>query len=161
MMMLVALLCCSLVAMGTLFWVDNSWALILDSDSATVVNIEPFLDDCVDGLPGIEEDEAEDGVIPIAGGYLISGNGDRDDNKGEEFTIVRRCSGVVTTENRPAFSTFNERRTVAAYKDFGHLKVMPLASDISSTQITSLSTSAKGPPCIAGGLSLYINVLVH
>ena len=158
-LLLVGFLCCSLIAMGTLFWVDNSWALITDHDPLTAVNIGPYLDDCVDEEPEIKADQDGDGVIPIAGGLLIRGNGDRDDNRGEEFKIVRCLSGSATTETTAAVSNFKERRTVAAYKDFGHLKVMPAGDGISNTASSPLLTTAKGLPCIAGGLYFWRSLL--
>jgi len=36
---LMALLCFALVMMGTLFWVDNTWALITDDDPAIMIDL--------------------------------------------------------------------------------------------------------------------------
>jgi len=131
---LVVFLCCSLVMMGTLFWIDNSWALILDNDPLTVAEISDYFD----GNPGLQDDD--DGVVPIAGGILIRGNGDQDDNKEEIFQLDRRFEWVVYFKMYTALNSFVERHITRSYKDFGHLKVMPAGGDIAGFISISLLT---------------------
>ncbi|UQZ88847.1 hypothetical protein C4J81_06390 [Deltaproteobacteria bacterium Smac51] len=111
--------------MGTLFWIDNSWALIFDDDPYTQINISSYYD-----LDGNDDSRAEleaddDGIVPVTGGILVQGNGDQDDNRDEPFSITKRPSRVVSVKSTSIYSDFRERRMVKAYRDFGHLKVMP------------------------------------
>ncbi|MDL2260253.1 hypothetical protein LJB99_05200, partial [Deltaproteobacteria bacterium OttesenSCG-928-K17] len=76
-----------------------------------------------------------DGVIPLAGGYLIRGNGNQDDNREEAF-FFQSPAGIMAAMPPiiQAATNFRERRIVAAYKDFGHLKVMPAADAANSNE---------------------------
>ena len=124
---LVALLCLSLVKMGGMFWVNNTWAVVPDSDPTTVTQISMLLGGGLYDGQETELDEDGDGVIPIAGGVLVRGNGNQDDNR-EEAVPLRRLTGVlIEPHTSKSVTNFNDRRTVVAYKDFGHLKVMPAA----------------------------------
>lgn len=87
MFLLIIFMSLSLVMMGCLFWVDNSWAVILDNDPGTFVDISIYLDGGLgnSGDPALGEDG--DGVIPVVVGALVHGNGDQDDNKEEAFLL--------------------------------------------------------------------------
>ena len=152
---LVAVLCCSLVMMGTLFWVDNSWALIFDDDPQTMVEISALLDDDLVDDSNLQDDD--DGVIPITGGTLVRGNGDQDDNKDETFSLARQFGRVIDFKAHPALNRFEEQYTTRSYKDFGHLKVMPAGDGISQNNPMNLVLFIKGLPCITGGLFIFNN----
>jgi len=143
---LVAFLCLSLVSTGCLFWVDNSWAYVRGGESESLVQV-----DLLDG--GLDYDEIQefdpdgDGIIPVAGGYLIRGNGDRDDNREEPFVLSRLAGEIVRPRTFKAVTSFGERRTVAAYKDFGHLKVMPAGDG----NLVKTYILLSGYPCCARG----------
>lgn len=152
---LVMLLCLSLGLMGTLFWVDNSWALIADSDPATQVQLSLLLRVDFGDLPDQLADEDGDGVLPIAGGFLVRGNGDQDDNREEAF-FPQRPVGALSPPPafRAAVDSFGERRTVAAYMDFGHLKVMPAAEALIFND-EYFSKPKAAPLYDAGGLWFF------
>lgn len=139
---LVALLCFSLVMMGALVWIDNSWALITDNDPATMTRLDLLQGGGLDSLTCQALDQDGDGVIPFPGGYLIRGNGGLDDNKEEPF-IVEGFSGIIIKPQPfKAVTNFRDRRTVVAYKDFGHLKLMPLAEAIYVYNLTFYKSKA-------------------
>ena len=75
--MLAALLCCSQVAMGTIFWVDNSWAFLPEDNPDTLVDISIFFDGQVGDGPCSDLTPDGDGQIPLAGGKQQRGNGDQ------------------------------------------------------------------------------------
>lgn len=117
--------------MGGLMWVDNTWAYIGGGQTEDAIPLESLLD----GLDyeEIQQFDADgDGMIPLAGGVLLRCNGDQDDNK-EERVIIQLLAGETVS---PFFSksatNYDERRTVTAYKDFGHLKVMPASDEVIS-----------------------------
>ena len=126
-LLLAALLCLSLVNMGTLFWVNNSWALVLDNDPTSMVNLAAFFDGGGSDAKCAELDDDNDGLVPVAGGVLVRGNGDRDDHKEEPFTIPLHVADAVV----PLFYLFSAKAAyrcmAVSYKDFGHLKLMPEA----------------------------------
>lgn len=131
--------------MGTLFWVSNSWALIMDDDPATRVDLAAYLhaglaDGHIQAL-----DPGGDGRIPIAGGTLVRGNGDQDDNR-EERPLLHLVSAVVVPPRAAkAVSNFSERRTAVAYKDFGHLKIMPAGDNIDIEKRNQASCDRRLP----------------
>lgn len=153
--------------MGSLFWVDNDWALIRVGPDGTLIQggpatalAQPSLFD----LPlagGLDHDEIQkldpdgDGVIPLAGGYLLRGNGDQDDNREDVFFFRRLVDiPVASSPHIQTVTNYGERRTALAYKDFGHLKVMP-GADIVSIFENNTFQILEGCPCIAGGLSFF------
>lgn len=149
-----AFLCFFLVMMGALFWVDNSWTLITDSDPATMTQMGLLLDGGLDSGACQALDQDGDGVIPIAGGALIRGNGDRDDNKEEAYLIRRLPAVIVEPETGSMGSGFNDRRMVKAYKDFGHLKVMPEA-EAAAVKLLGLFINQRLSVYIADSLCLF------
>gem|GEM_PF-2707112 len=126
-------LCLSLVMTGSLFWINNSYAVIPDNDPTTMIDLGQLLGEgSGGGGPGGSVPSmlglSDDGVIPVAGGVLVSGNGDLDDNKEEPFILKDLCKEIIWRQTyAKAVASFRERRTVTAYKDFGHLKVIPAA----------------------------------
>ena len=143
---LVAFLSCSLIMMGSLFWIDNSWALIFDDDPQTMVDIVDYLDGDLDDDSGLQDDD--DGIVPITGGTLIRGNGDQDDNKEETFQLCRQVGRLIDYKTHSAMNGFEERYTTRSYKDFGHLKVMPVGDNIADIISTSLLTRGKASPLL-------------
>ena len=126
--LLVGPLCCALVAMGTIFWVDNSWAFLPDDNPDTLVDISIFFDGQVGDGSCSELDPDGDGQIPLAGGKLQKGNGDQDDNKPKPMIIVYHSGALVSPDPFyvPAFNYSGG--AVKSYLDFGHLKVFPNTS---------------------------------
>ena len=141
-LLLVALLCLSLVSMGGLFWVNNSWALVLDNDPTTMVNLAAFFDGSGSDAKCAELDDDNDGRVPVAGGVLVRGNGDRDDHKEEPLIIPRHMAAAAA----PGFGRIPARALyrpmVMSYKDFGHLKVMPEA-EFNADEITETFVADK------------------
>ena len=137
--------------MGSLFWAGNSWALITDADPNTKTQIDLLLNGRLERGAQPELDQDGNGVIPIAGGMLVHGNGDQDDNRDDPVPLRRVGGGLVIQPYAlKAATNFNERRTALAYKDFGHLKVMP-AADFSVVSPNGFDR-IKGRPCAVGGL---------
>lgn len=122
---IVTLLCFALIMMGGLFWIDNSWALIGDNDPTTKVELSLYTGGCLGDNSHTELDQDDNGVIPIAGGLLIYGNGDQDDNKNKAILIRTMAGAIVPLLPLRVVNSFTTHRLVAAYYDFGHLKVMP------------------------------------
>lgn len=143
-------MCLSLVKMGVIFWVGNTWALIPDNDPTTPTQVSMLFDGRLHNSHQAELDKDGDGVIPIAGGMLVRGNGDQDDNKEDPIQLRRVSVTVVQPYITKAATNFRDRRTVVAYKDFGHLKVMP-AADFSVVSQNGFDR-IKGRPCAVGGL---------
>ena len=142
--LLIPLMCLSLVMMGGLLWVNNSWALILDNDANTSVNLGIFLGGHLNDDPSPELDDDDDGVVPVAGGTLFHGNGDQDDNKEEAFLLRVNCGSIVEPPENYQLFAYSERRLVLAYIDFGHLKVMPAGDGIANTIPSNPLTALKG-----------------
>jgi hypothetical protein len=174
-------LSCSLISMGGLIWVDNSWALIPDGDPATSFDRSIF--DIMAGQADCSDlDPDGDGQIPLTGGKLVKGNGDQDDNREEYFifmplAVVSGRGGLWSVsanhhQNRqvpfvspvskagtepklkPGPSGLTHCRITVAYKDFGHLKVMSAEGD-NYDIFTSVFIHKEGHPCIMGGLSYW------
>lgn len=119
---------CSLVLMGGLIWIDNSWALFPDNDPATSFESSILFKITTGELDCDDLDPDGDGQIPLAGGKLMKGNGDQDDNKPEPLRIVYRL-GAIIPANRPSVPLKRwDCQAVRSYLDFGHLKVFPDAS---------------------------------
>ena len=126
--MLVGLLCCSLMAIGMIFWVDNSWALLPDDNPDTLMDISIFFDGQVGDGACPELDSDGDGQIPLAGGKLQRGNGDQDDNKLKPIIIIYQPEALVAPNpfNVPAIMWSGS--VVKSYLNFGHLKIFPDAA---------------------------------
>ena len=131
-LMLVLLVSCSLVSMGGMLWINNSWAFFPDDDPATKANISFSLDGQAGDDFDSKFDPDGDGQIPLAGGKLIKGNGDQDDNKEREFILCRRFDRVIEFKPHPTRNSFATRRVTMSYKDFGHLKVRPAGDGLTS-----------------------------
>ena len=146
-------MCLSLVKMGVIFWVGNTWALIPDNDPTTPTQVSMLFDGRLHNSHQAELDKDGDGVIPIAGGMLVRGNGDQDDNKEDPIQLRRVSVTVVQPYITKAATNFRDRRTVVAYKDFGHLKVMP-AADSSIINLEGHDTIKGRPMCCGRPLLL-------
>ena len=120
-----AFLCCSLVMMGTLFWVDNSWAFFPDNDPTTTVDISILITGQAGDDFASELDPDGNGQIPLSGGKLLRGNGDRDDNRQEPIVIICGTGELVAPNSSEAQAFFQSHREVKSYLDFGHLKIFP------------------------------------
>ena len=76
---LVAFLCLSLVMMGGLIWVDNSWAYTGGGQAGDLIQADFFFD-------GLDQDEIQEldadgsGMIPLAADILSKGNVGLDDS---------------------------------------------------------------------------------
>jgi hypothetical protein len=122
--LLVTALSLTLIWMGCLIWMNNSLALIPDNDPRTNINIEMMV--------GFDSGKADHqwhqaGHSPdSSGGVLCArGNGNRDDNRERSFVFQPPLGEEIVLAPINVETGFDQRRTVAAYKDFGHLKVMP------------------------------------
>lgn len=177
--LLVLILSLALIWVGCLVWIDNSIAIIPDNDPATFVSpqaIKGF--GSVDGRHHTIQSDVRDFNSGSAQ-RVVRGNGDQDDNREEYFSLIPLTgtlgqSGLwsvtanynqsrqtfsaapvskVRTEPKPQPrpSGFVQRRTVVAYKDFGHLKVMS-AEGGNSDIFTSVFISKEGHLCNMGGL---------
>jgi len=156
--MLVGLLCCSLVAMGTIFWVDNSWAFLPDQDPDTLVDISIFFNGQVGDGACSELDPDGDGQIPLAGGKLQRGNGDQDDNKPKPVIIVYQ-PGALAASNPFNVSAFIwSGSAVKSYLNFGHLKIFPDASGSLSLAQKHNCYNQKAAALYPRGGLLYFHV---
>ena len=145
-----------MIQTGAWFWVDGFRALRPDHGSDTMLNIEQAYDESTGSYDNSIEAGLEGGVIPIEGGFIIYGNGDLDDNREKPF-VLKRWVGVALLPQMPAgaVSNFEERRSTAAYKDFGHLKVMPVADGAAFNNYSWSSFERKAACLVAGGLYCY------
>lgn len=124
-LLLVLTVAISVICMGGILWVNNSWAVVPDDDPSTYFDISVFFDD-LDGksdLPDMDSDG--DGQIPLAGGKLLKGNGDQDDNKHEPILLGINCGSIVDHPDSIFLRICSATNVVQSYVDFGHLKVMP------------------------------------
>ena len=156
---LVAMVSFSLFLMGCWVWIDNRWAVIpsLTGEGQGSLDLDFIMD--LLGVPGdpMSQDlmdpvkaAARDAALP-----LVAGNGDGDDNRREPFVARKRIGQQERLKKSIATTTWHERRTVAAYKDFGHLKVSP-AGEASSIINSQLSASVPRPfQFILGGLAVF------
>ena len=138
----------ALINVGCLLWFGNSRAVVPDNNPATVTQLE-LIDD-IEGNEGRAaewRDDDYDRAGPLQAQMIVRGNGNQDDNRESSFFLRRHAGPVINTECKDSASSFNERRTVAAYRDFGHLKVMPAASFISEN---SFSAFAERLPMYCG-----------
>lgn len=106
----------------------NSWAYIRNGVSNASIKIKLYDLPLKDGLDHDElkaSDVDGNGIIPLADGILIRSNGDQEDNKEEIFIFISLAGRMIKVQVLKAISSFLERRTVTAYRDFGRLKVMP------------------------------------
>lgn len=146
---------CSLVFMGGLIWIDNSWAIIPDDDPATSFD-SSLLRDILDGGDDLDERDADgDGQIPVPGGKLVRGNGDQDDNRQEPLRIVYRPGALIVQNHSPVPAKMWTHRTLKSYLDFGHLKVMPNGDFKSSIFIACYT----GGPCSLHGSPVLCGIL--
>lgn len=122
---MVLVISCSLIFMGGLIWIDNSWAIIPDGDPATSFESSVPLAVMTGEIDCDDLDPDGDGQIPLAGGTLLQGNGDQDDNKTEPWRIIYRLGEIIELRPYSAPVVFREHRVVSSYLDFGHLKVFP------------------------------------
>lgn len=169
---------CSLILMGGLIWVNNTWAVLPDDDPATPFSVTVLYAAMTGAVDCSALGHDGDGQIPIDGGKLLKGNGDQDDNREESFAfpplaasgrmgwsvsanynqsrqtpLVASVSKVGTDQKlRPRPSGFIQRRLAATYKDFGHLKLMS-AEGGNSDIFASVFIHKEGHLYIMGGLS--------
>ncbi len=116
----------ALIAAGGLTWLDNSRAYIPFGHPGVKLELTAVIGP---GLGSADDNLYEAGKRPDShpGALLVRGNGGLDDNREQSFQI-RLSAGELGVDSPPApVSGFAERRTVRAYKDFGHLRVMPAA----------------------------------
>ena len=136
---LAAILCFSLVMMGGLIWINNTWAIMPDDDPATSFDISAFFGYSIGQIDLSDLDPDGDGQIPLAGGKLLRGNGDQDDNKQDPIVIVYRLEALVETSFSDAPVLCQAGQMVKSYLDFGHLKVFP---DVSTSIIIKENTNS-------------------
>lgn len=121
----VLVMSCSLISMGGLIWINNSWAVFPDDDPATSFDFSLILETLNGQADFSAIDVDGDGQIPVPGGKLLKGNGTRDDNKHDPIVIVSRPGEIITPNPFNALVVFRVHRAVSSYLDFGHLKVFP------------------------------------
>lgn len=119
---LIILVALSLVWNGCLIWIDNSIAVIPFTGPVFHLDLTGNCP-CTDQGDGLCEMGRP--PSPLAGALLLRGNGDLDDNRSEVFSYPSIFSRIKTDHPPAAVTDFDERQTTAAYRDFGHLKVMP------------------------------------
>lgn len=138
---------CSLISIGGLIWINNSWAVIPDEDPSTFFEISVIWDE-LDGNDDISAlDPDGDGRIPVPGGTLLKGNGDQDDNKQEPMTIVYRPGALEAPNFSDAPLFCREDLAVKSYLGFGHLKIFPDAPTFISLKKCFLM-AIRLPRCI-------------
>lgn len=130
-----AVLSCSLVMMCTVLLLDDTGALLSDSNLQAVAEAGDWPDD-----DNLQDDDDDVGVMSIVHGIRTRGNGDQDDNKEEGFSLCRLARQSILFKTQPALNSFMERRTARSYKDFGHLKAMPAGDDLAGIYNQSLLT---------------------
>lgn len=143
---------CALIQVGCLVWIDNCVAVIPDDDPRTVVTVQLFKGFESGRVRASQIKAVDQDVDSFSAQALVHGNGDQDDNREESFFFKPRAAVTIRLECRSAVSSFNQRRTAVAYKDFGHLKIMSAGGDIANTLLKSFDHK-EGCPCVLGGLS--------
>lgn len=121
----VMVMSCSLISMGGLIWVDNSWAIFPDDDPSTSFDSSLLFGIMTGEVDCDDLDPDGDGQIPLAGGTLLRGNGDQDDNKSDPLRLLVRTGAIVTPNHYYAPIKKWDYRATKSYLDFGHLKVFP------------------------------------
>ena len=139
---LVAVLVMAMINVGCYVWINNSVAVIPDADPATMVLLEMY--DDFDHGPGDPSDDVYTSPRPDGAGSraqaVVRGNGARGDNRAEVYSYRRGASSTLPPKNMKSASTFNERYTAVALRDFGHLKVMPAGDGVSNNGFQSFRT---------------------
>lgn len=125
-LLLILLVCCSLINFVGLIWVSDTWALVPDNDpdTVTVMPVPAAVERAGDLALALDPDG--DGRVHLNGGTLIlSGCFQAFINSGDGFIGHMACwvpqpklNSTVPALNSPSF--------VKAYKDFGHLRIMPI-----------------------------------
>lgn len=142
-------LACALVWVGGLVWVGNAVAVIPDSDPTTFVALEQ-IDGLDNGGPADHNLYDDDQVPDTLDGLFVLGNGGQDDNREKPFQLRPAFGRNVAAKATAAVSSYHERRTARAYKDFGHLKVMS-ANDAASNSFAFASLMITPRPPVYYG----------
>ena len=111
-----------------MIWIGNSWAVLPDGDPGTSLDSSILFEILSDKIDCEDLDPDGDGQIPLAGGKLLRGNGDQDDNRSEPWRIVYRPGALISWVYFSAPAKMRDHGAVKSYLDFGHLKVFPEAS---------------------------------
>jgi len=115
----------SLISFGGLIQISDTWVLVHDNDPHTETDLSFLIEiENLDDL-GSELDPDGDGRIPLNGGTLILTPGFQAKVEQTAPFVNRTVSWSLPSEFCPPSKTLHSHLSVKAYKDFGHLRIIP------------------------------------